>query len=60
MFIDYLIQMSADAASLKKGWPAQFMYAFLNVTIPILLGLVMGAFLKIGEKVLRFKRKREN
>ena len=58
--LEYLIQISNDAVPPQEGLQAQLVYAFWNIAIPVILGVLTGAFMKMGEKILRGREKKEH
>jgi len=59
-FIEYLIGIASDALPTQKGFQAQPMYIFLNIAIPVFIGVLMGWIIKFVEKVLVMKKRRGN
>jgi hypothetical protein len=55
--LEYLLKIAADADPLREGFQAQPMYIFLNMTVPIFLGVLLGGLAKIGERMLRMKKR---
>jgi len=50
--------MAADADPMGRGFQAQPRYIFLNIAVPVVLGILLGALTKVIEKMLRIRKKR--
>ncbi|OGQ00086.1 MAG: hypothetical protein A2Z51_02740 [Deltaproteobacteria bacterium RBG_19FT_COMBO_52_11] len=59
-FIEYLIGIASDGLPTQKGFQSQPLYIFLNIAIPVLIGLLMGWIIKLVEKFLVIKKRRGN
>jgi hypothetical protein len=57
-FLEYLLKIAADADPMKRGFQAQPLYTFLNIAVPVILGILLGSLMKIIEKMLRIRKKR--
>ncbi len=55
---EYLLRIAADADPMKRGFQAEPMYLFLNIAVPVILGILLGSLIKIIEKILRIRKKR--
>jgi len=53
-----LLRMAADADPMGRGFQAQPRYIFLNIAVPVVLGILLGALTKVIEKMLRIRKKR--
>lgn len=59
-FIEYLIGIASDGLPTQKGFQSRPLYIFLNIAIPVLIGLLMGWIIKLVEKFLVIKKRRGN
>jgi hypothetical protein len=57
-FLEYLLRIAADADPIKRGFQAKLMYIFLNIVVPVILGILLGSLMKIIEKMLRIRKKK--
>ncbi len=48
--LEYLIKIAIDAAPQKSGFQIQPLYVLLNLTIPILLGILLNWINRLIEK----------
>ena len=58
--IEYLIGIASDGLPTPKGFQPQPMYIFLNIAVPVFIGLLMGWIIKLIEKFLVIKKRRGN
>ncbi len=52
------LKIAVDAHPVGAGFQAQPMYIFLNIAVPVILGVILGFLSKALERMLRRKRRR--
>jgi hypothetical protein len=55
---EYLLTVATDADPMERGFQAKPMYIFLNMVVPVILGILLGGLLKMIEKMLRIRKTR--
>jgi hypothetical protein len=59
-FFAYMNQLVRDSASIRGGFHPQAMYIFLNLVVPLALGLLLSAGIKIVNWIFASHEKRNN
>jgi hypothetical protein len=60
MFLAYLNRIALDSASIDGAFRPRSMYIFLNLVVPLILGILLALGIKIVKRMAAPQKRRNN